>query len=136
MLKTSLLLSLAIALPGVASATTWESLLETSDWNASWSHMTAFDDGSVALVSRDYLPGFTGAGVFFRTRIGGTWSAPERIDLGLPTYNGRTAEVMGRVFVGSANKSSFAAAPITVVISARYSRTFLDADGLLYALFA
>jgi hypothetical protein len=137
MLNRSLFVSLALAVvPAAASAQTWDTLLETSDWNASWSHMTAFDDGSVALVSRDYLPGFTGAGVFYRTMIGGVWSAPERIDQGLPNYNGRTAEVMGRVFVGSADKSAYAAAPVTVVISARYSRTMLDANGLMYALFA
>lgn len=128
------LLSLG-TVPAQADAQPWQSLLDTTDWTASWSHMTAFDDGSVALVSRDYLPGYTGAGIFFRTYQGGYWSTPERLDAGLPTYNGRTAEVMGRVFVGSADRSYFGAAPIVVTISARYSRTFLDADGLLYALF-
>ncbi|WP_163988800.1 hypothetical protein [Pyxidicoccus caerfyrddinensis] len=131
----ALLLGLAAILPGEAGAQTWQTLLDDTASLASWSHMTAFDDGSAALVSRDYLPGNTGAGVFFRKLQGGSWSAPERIDGGLPTYNGRTAEVMGRVFVGSANKASLGAAPVTVVITARYSRTILDADGLMYALF-
>lgn len=128
-------LAAALAIAGEARAQTWQSLLDATDALASWSDMTAFDDGSVAVVSRDYLPGFTGAGVFFRTQQGGYWSAPERIDAGLPTYNGRTAEVMGRVFVGTADKSWFAAAPIVVTITARYSRTIIDADGLMYALF-
>lgn len=129
-------LAAALAISAEARAQTWSPLLDTTDSLASWSHMTAFDDGSVALVSRDYLPGFTGAGVFFRTQQGGYWSAPERIDAGLPTYNGRTAEVMGRVYVGTADKSWFAAAPIVVTITARYSRTIIDADGLMYALFS
>lgn len=131
----ALLLGLAAILPCEAGAQTWQTLLDDTTSLASWSHMTAFDDGSAALVSRDYLPGYTGAGVFFRTLRGGSWSAPERIDGGLPTYNGRTAEVMGRVFVGSANKRSLGAAPVVVIITARYSRTVLDADGLMYALF-
>jgi hypothetical protein len=131
----AVLMGLVVTLPGVAGAQTWQTLLDDNTANASWSHMTAFDDGSAALVSRDYLPGYTGAGVFFRRLQGGYWSTPERIDGGLPTYNGRTAEVMGRVFVGSANKSSLGAAPVVVIISARYSRTILDADGNLYALF-
>lgn len=131
----ALLFGLAAALPGEAGAQTWQTLLDDTTASASWSHMTAFDDGSAAVVSRDYLPGYTGAGVFFRTLQGGSWSAPVRLDGGLPTYNGRTAEVMGRVFVGSANKSSLGAAPVEVIITARYSRTILDADGLMYALF-
>lgn len=126
---------LGVAASGQARAQTWQTELDTSNTLASWSHMTAFDDGTVAVVSRDYLPGFTGAGIFFRTVQGGYASAAERIDAGMPSYNGRTAEAMGRVFVGSANKSYFGAAPIVVIASARYSRTFLDADGLLYALF-
>lgn len=131
----AVLFGLTAALPFEAGAQTWQTVLDDSTALGSWSHMTAFDDGSAALVSRDYLPGYTGAGVFFRKRQGGSWSVPERIDGGLPTYNGRTAEVMGRVFVGSANKSYFGAAPVTVIITARYSRTVLDADGNLYALF-
>lgn len=130
----AVLLGLVVALPGEAGAQTWQTLLDDPSSLASWSHMTAFNDGSAAVVSRDYLPGYTGAGIFFRKQQGGAWSAPERIDGGLPTYNGRTAEVMGRVFVGSANKSSLGAAPVVVIITARYSRTILDADGQLYAL--
>ncbi len=131
----AVVLALAAALPGEAGAQTWQTLLDDSTSLASWSNMTAFDDGSAAVVSRDYLPGYTGAGIFFRKLQGGSWSAPERIDGGLPTYNGRTAEVMGQVFVGSANKSSLGAAPVVVVINARYSRTILDANGLMHALF-
>src|SRR5262245_53975224 len=73
MLKTPLLFSLAlvasVSFSLEARAQTWDTLLDTVDSNASWSHMTAFDDGSVALVSRDYLPGYTGAGIFFRRMI-------------------------------------------------------------------
>jgi hypothetical protein len=133
--KTTLALLATVAISATAHAQSWDQLLDTNDWLASWSHMSAFDDGSVALVSRDYLPNYAGAGIFVRTYQNGTWAPTERIDAGMPSYNGRTAEVMGRVFVGAAEKSALGASPLFVIASARYSRTVLDADGLMYALF-